>query len=124
VPRQQAERREAPERQDDRGNVWLKAVLAEVTWANARRKTGYLGAQFRRLARRRGLYKALVAVAHSVLVIIYHVLRERQPYSDLGADYFEKLDTQRLEQLHVRRLNALGYSVTLTPLPPAEPVPA
>ena len=106
------------------GNVWLKGILAEVAWANARRKTGYLGAQFRRLARRRGLYKALVAVAHSVLVIIYHVLRERRPYTDLGADYFEKLDAQRLEQLHVRRLNALGYSVTLTPLPAPEPVPA
>jgi transposase len=106
------------------GNVWLKAVLAEVAWANARRKDGYLGAQFRRLARRRGVYKALVAVAHSVLVIIYHVLRERRPYTDLGADYFERLDTQRLEQIHVRRLNALGYSVTLTPLPPPEPVPA
>ena len=106
------------------GNVWLKAVLAEVAWANARRKTGYLGAQFRRLARRRGLYKALAAVAHSVLVIIYHILRERRPYADLGADYFEKLDAQRLEQPHIRRLNALGYSVTLTPLPPAEPVPA
>ena len=106
------------------GNVWLKAVLAEVAWANARRKDGYLGAQFRRLARRRGVYKALVAVAHSVLVIIYHVLRERRPYTDLGAGYFERLDTQRLEQIHVRRLNALGYSVTLTPLPPPEPVPA
>jgi transposase len=106
------------------GNVWLKGILAEVAWANARRKDGYLGAQFRRLARRRGLYKALVAVAHSVLVIIYHVLRERRPYTDLGADYFEKLDTARLEQLHVRRLNALGYSVTLTPLPAPEPVPA
>jgi transposase len=106
------------------GNVWLKGILAEVAWANARRKDGYLGAQFRRLARRRGLYKALVAVAHSVLVIIYHVLRERRPYTDLGADYFERLDTARLEQLHVRRLNALGYSVTLTPLPAPEPMPA
>lgn len=106
------------------GNVWLKAVLAEVARSDARRKTGYLGAQFRRLARRRGLYKALVAVAHSIVAIIDHVLRERRPYIDLGADYFEKLDAQRLEHLHVRRLNALGYSVTLTPLPPAEPVPA
>ncbi len=65
-----------------------------------------------------------MAVAHSVLVIIYHVLRERRPYTDLGADYFEKLDAQRLEQRHVRRLNALGYSVTLTPLPTPEPGPA
>ena len=99
-------------------------MLAEVAWANARRRTSYLGAQFRRLARRRGRYKALVAVAHCVLVIIYHILRERRPYADPGAGYLEKLDAQCLEQLHVHRLNALGYSVTLTPLPPAEPVPA
>jgi transposase len=99
------------------GNGWLKATLADIAWANARRQEGYLGAQFRRLARRRGPDQALVAVAHSVLVIIYHVLRTRQPYHDLGTDDFEKLDTQRLEQLHVRRLNALGYQVTLTPLP-------
>ena len=52
------------------GNVWLKAVLSEVAWANARNPTTYLGAQFRRLAHRRGVYTALVAVAHSVLVIV------------------------------------------------------
>src|SRR5215216_1314545 len=57
-----------------RGNVWLRAVLSEIAWANARSKTGYLGAQYRRLARRRGAQKALVAVAHSLIVIIYHIL--------------------------------------------------
>ncbi|HUY99854.1 MAG TPA: IS110 family transposase [Thermomicrobiaceae bacterium] len=105
------------------GNVWLKGMLAEVAWANARSTRGYLGAQFRRLARRRGRYKALVAVAHSVLVIIYHVLRERRPYADLGADYFDQLDAQRLQQLHVRRLNALGFQVVLTPLPAPQAAP-
>ncbi len=107
-----------------KGSVWLRAVLTEAAWANARSKTGYLGAQFRRLARRRGRLKALVAVAHSLIVIIYHVLRDRRPYADLGADYFATLEAERVERHHVRRLNALGYSVTLTPLPPAEPVPA
>ena len=76
------------------------------------------------MARRRGRLKALVAVAHSLIVIIYHVLRDRRPYADLGADYFATLEAERVERHHVRRLNALGYSVTLTPLPPAEPVPA
>ncbi len=107
-----------------KGSVWLRAALSEAAWANARSKSGYLGAQFRRLARRRGVQKALVAVAHSLLVIIYHVLRDRRPYADLGADYFDTLDTTRQQQHYVRRLNALGYGVTLTPLPAAEPVPA
>lgn len=107
-----------------KGSVWLRAVLTEVAWANARSTTGYLGAQFRRLARRRGRLKALVAVAHSVIVIIYHVLREHRPYVDLGADYFATLEAERVERHHVRRLNALGFSVTLSPLPAPEPVPA
>lgn len=106
------------------GNAWLRAVLIEIAWANARRKEGYLAAQFRRLVRRRGVYKAIIAVAHSLLVIIYRMLRDKRPFADLGADYFDRLEAKRLEQLHVRRLNALGYSVTLTPLPTADPVPA
>jgi hypothetical protein len=59
--------------------------------------------------------KAIVAVSHSLLVIIYHVLREKKPYTDLGADYFDKLDTARIERHHVRRLEQLGYTVSLTP---------
>jgi transposase len=100
------------------GNVWLKAVLSEVAWANARNPTTYLGVQFRRLAHRRGVYKALVAVAHSVLVILYPVLTTKQPYQELGADYFDHLHQAHLERHHVRRLAQLGYTVSLTP-PPA-----
>ena len=72
-------------------------------------------AQFHRLARRLGKKKAVIAVAHSVLVIIYHVLRTKKPYTDLGADYFEKLDMTRIRQHHVQRLEQLGYRVTMTP---------
>ena len=71
-------------------------------------------AQYRRLAKRRGTHKAVVAVAHSVLVVIYHMLREQRPYTDLGADYVDRLDVARLEHHHVRRLEQLGYTVTLT----------
>jgi hypothetical protein len=49
------------------------------------------------------------------LLIIYHVLRDKKPYTDLGADYFDKLDTQRVQQHHVRRLEQLGFEVTLSP---------
>jgi len=99
------------------GNAWLKAVLCEVVWANARSQTSYLGAQFRRLSRKRGIYKALIAVAHTLLVIVYHVLKTQQPYHELGADYFDKLQQAQLERHHVRRLEQLGYTVTLTPAP-------
>jgi transposase len=98
-----------------KGNRWLRGVLGEVAWAASRAKGHYLHAQFHRLARRRGKYKALLAVAHSVLVIVYHVLRGRRPYTDLGPDYFERLDAQRVERYHVSRLRQLGYEVTLTP---------
>jgi transposase len=106
-----------------KGSRWLRGVLTEVAWANAR-SGNYFGAQFRRLARRRGALRALVAVAHRIIVVIYHVLRDRQPYTELGAQYFDTLDTSQAEKHHVKRLNALGYSVTLTPLLPAEPVSA
>lgn len=98
------------------GNHWLKAVLGEVAWVVSRTRDNYLVAQYRRLARRKGRLKAIGAVMHSVLVIVYHVLREGTPYRELGADYFDKLDTARLERHHVNRLRALGYEVVLTPI--------
>lgn len=98
------------------GDPWLKAALGEVAWAVARNKApNYLTQQYKRIARRRGKYKAAVAVAHSVLVIAYHVLNTGQPYRELGADYFNQLDTERIERHHLNRLKALGYEVKLTP---------
>lgn len=78
-------------------------------------KGNYLSAQYHRLARRLRKLKAAMAMAHSLLVIVYHVLRDKQPYRDLGAHYFESLDTERLTRQALRRLEALGYTVTLTP---------
>ena len=97
------------------GNHWLKAVLGEVAWVVTRTRDNYLVAQYQRIARRKGRLKAIGAVMHSVLVIAYHVLREGQPYRDLGADYFDKLNTTQLERHHVNRLKALGSAVVLTP---------
>ncbi|MDP9350648.1 MAG: IS110 family transposase, partial [Chloroflexota bacterium] len=98
------------------GDPWLKAALGEVAWAVARNKApNYLTEQYKRITRRRGKYKAAVAVSHSVLVIAYHVLNTGQPYRELGADYFNRLDTERIERHHVNRLKALGYEVELTP---------
>ena len=98
-----------------KGSPWLRAILGEVVFAIAHTRDNYLVTQYRRLAKRRGTYRALVAVAHTLLVVIYHMLRDRRPYADLGADYFDRLDAVRLERHHVRRLEQLGYTVTLTP---------
>ena len=98
------------------GNVWLRAIMGEVAWASVRTRTTYFHAQFQRLARRRGPKKASVAVAHSLLIVIYHVLRNGTPYAELGVDYFNNLDTARMQRHHVRRLEQLGYKVVLTPI--------
>jgi transposase len=96
-----------------KGNARLRAALAEVVWAISHTRNNYLSAQYHRLARRLGQAKAIVAVSHSLLVIIYHVLRDKQPYRDLGADYFEIRNKERACRSAVQRLEALGYTVTL-----------
>ncbi len=98
------------------GNHWLKAVLGEVAWVVTRTRDNYLVAQYQRIARRKGRLKAIGAVMHTVLVIVYHMLRDGKAYVELGADYFDKINTARLERHHVNRLKALGYEVALTPL--------
>ena len=96
-----------------KGNARLRAALAEVVWSISHMKDNYLSAQYHRLARRLGKPKAVMAVAHSVLAIVYHVLRDHKPYSDLGADYFDSLDKERLARQSIRRLEALGFAVTV-----------
>ena len=98
-----------------KGNPYLRSILTQVAWAISHTKNNYLSAQYHRLARRMGRKKAIVALAHSVLVIIYHVLRTKKPYADLGADYFDTLDTTRVQQHHIHRLEQLGFTVTVTP---------
>lgn len=93
------------------GNESLRATLCEL----AHTKGTYLSALYHRQARRLGKKRVIIAVAHTLLVIVYHVLKEKKPHEELGADYFEKLDTTRLQQHHVQRLEQLGYTVTLTP---------
>src|SRR5947209_9112917 len=98
-----------------KGNKRLKAALAEVVWVLSHMKDNYLSAQFHRLARRLGKPKAVIAVSHSLLVVIYHMLRDKQPYRDLGADFFEAREKERVVKGALRRLEGLGYTVTLQP---------
>jgi transposase len=100
-----------------RGSVWLRRVLCEAAWAASHCKRSYFQAQFHRLAGKRGKKRALIAVAHSVLVVVY-VLRKRGcVYQDLGRDYFEHINQEQLTRYHVKKLQRLGYSVTVAPLP-------
>lgn len=101
-------------RRTTKGNVWLRRALCEAAWAASRTKGSYFQAQYRRLAGRRGKKRAIMAVAHSLLVVIYHLLKDDTlEYHDLGADYFDTLDPQRLRRHLVKRLESLGYEVTL-----------
>lgn len=98
-----------------KGNGALRATLVEAANAARRTKGTYLAAQFRRLAARRGAKKAAVAVGHSILVIAYHLLRDGTVYQDLGPAYFDRRDQAALERRLVKRLEALGHTVTLAP---------
>jgi transposase len=92
---EQAEWRQAAQRQDAAsGNKYLRSALYEVAWTISRTKDNYLSAFYHRMVRRRGKKKAITAVAHKVLVIVYHILRTKTPYKDLGADYFESFGPQ------------------------------
>ena len=101
-----------------KGSRWLRQVLIEAAHGAAHAKQTYLAALYRRLAARRGTKKALVAVGHAILVMVYHVLMRRVPYHDLGPNYFDERDRRAVERRLVRRLKALGYKVEL--LTPAQ----
>jgi transposase len=98
-----------------KGNRYLKGALGEAAAAAARTDT-FLGARYRQLVKRKGKLKALVAVARSILVIVWHLLADPSTrYQELGADYHSsRIDKQRKTRDHVRQLEALGYTVTLT----------
>ena len=99
-----------------KGDPYLKGVLGSAVAAAARTDT-FLGQRYRRIARRRGKLKAIVAVARSILVIAWHLLSDRSArYHDLGSDYYtSRIDKHRKTRSHVRQLEALGYTVTLAP---------
>jgi transposase len=102
------------------GDRWLRRVLIEAARAAARTGGSYFGAQYRQIARRRGPNKAAVAVAHSLLDLIWHLLSTGQPFEDLGADYFQRRhDPEREARRLVRQLERLGHTVSLTPAPSA-----
>jgi transposase len=101
------------------GNQWLRPALIESARAAVRTKGSYFGAQYRQIARRRGPNKAAVAVAHSLIELVWHLLSTGEAFKDLGEDYFKtRQDPQRQARRLVAQLKELGYAVTLE-APPA-----
>ena len=97
------------------GNRWLRRTLCEAAWAASRTKKSYFAALYRRLVRKRGKNRALIAVAHSLLVTVYSFTQSGESYQDLGLDYFDQLNKKHLEQALVKRLEKLGHRVILDP---------
>ncbi len=99
-----------------KGNQWLRRYLIEAAWAAVRKRGTYLSALYYRLVPRRGKKKAIVAVAHALLVMIYHILKDQVSYRELGSDHFNKLNAAYVQRHHVKRLESLGFKVILEPL--------
>jgi transposase len=98
-----------------KGSRWLRQAMVQAAWAASHTKTTYLAAQYRRLAPRRGRKRALIALAHTILGIVYQMLKNGTIYADLGPDYFERRDIGRLTRHLVDRLKRLGHNVILEP---------
>jgi transposase len=104
-----------------KGNTWLRTLLVQAAQAAAHTKHTALAARYRRIAARRGAKKAAVALAHALLVIIYHVIARRQPYHELGEDYFHRLDPQARAKRLVHQLTHLGFDVQIQAHPTMMP---
>jgi transposase len=96
-----------------KGNRALRVALNQAAHAAARTKNTYLSAQYHRVASRRGAKKAIVAVAHSILVIAYHLIDRKEPYKEMGGDYFDKRNVEATAKRLTKRLERLGYQVSL-----------
>lgn len=101
----------------NKGNQALRAALNQAAHAAARTKNTYLSAQYHRLAGRRGAKKAMVALAHSILVIAYHLIDRNEPYKELGGDYFDKRNVEATAKRLTKRLERLGFQVSLQQQP-------
>ena len=98
-----------------KGNKLLQSTLVNAAHSAVRRKDSYFAAQFKRISAHRGKKRAYVAVAHSMLVAIYHVLAERVAFKDLGADYYSKFNRERKARSYIKKLCSLGYRITAVP---------
>jgi len=98
-----------------KGSRWLREALVEAARAAARTRQTYLAAQYHRLAARRGGNRAAIALAHTILVIVYRLLRDGGVYEDLGPAYFDAIDKERVQRRLIKRLEAMGCRVSVEP---------
>jgi hypothetical protein len=103
------------------GNRWLAGAPGTAAMAAARTKdTTFMGARYRRLSGRIGRLKALVAIQHSIITAVWHMLSANAAYRDLGGDHYLRRDPDRARHRAIRALNQLGYTVTLNPIEGAQ----
>jgi transposase len=96
-----------------KGNPWLRSAICEAAWGASRTKKSYFHTQYARICARRGPKRALMAVAHSMIVVGFYLIKHDLKFTDLGADFFDRRNREQATRRAVKRLNALGYSVHL-----------
>lgn len=97
-----------------KGNKHAKVTLTQVAWAISRTKNTYLGSKYRALAARRGKKRAIIAIGRKTLVICYHILHKKVPFTELGVNFLDSLEPNRKVKYHAKRLEELGYHVVLS----------
>ena len=99
-----------------KGNRYLRAVLVQAAWVASHQKETYLAAQYKRMVKRMGKKKALVAVGHTIVVIVWHVLKKKASYQELGGDYFDRRYKEQQKKRLIKQLESLGLKVTVEEL--------
>jgi transposase len=107
-----------------KGNRWLRRALVQSAWAASRKNNCYLAALFYRHGAKQGIRKAILTLAHRILVIAFCMLRDGTDYQEFGGDYFDRLNPLRTRNRLIRRLERLGVSITLSHRPDLPPIPA
>ena len=96
-----------------KGNKILKSTLVECAQSAVRRKDTFFYAQYQRISMRRGKKRAILAVAHSILISIYYMIKEDKEYEDLGADFYNKFNKEKKANAYMKKLKELGYDVQI-----------
>ena len=99
-----------------KGNRYLRAVLVQAAWVASQQKETYLAAQYKRMVKRMGKKKALVAVGHTILVIVWHLLKNKASYQEMGGDYFDRRHKEQQKKRLIKQLESLGLKVTVEEL--------
>jgi transposase len=107
-----------------KGSAWLRRSLCQAAWAASHTKETSLAARFRRLAARKGKKRAIVAVAHTIVVSRYHMLKNQQPYRELGADFLDRRNAENIKRYLLKRLERLGVQVTVRSVEDSAALPA